>query len=300
MNILLFIERGVHVSVKKVSMAVFIVGSLVAIFGGVFPVNDNFKLITLLSLGFLVGLLNISDHQQKDFLIASTAFLFSGWLLTSNVLPSNFYILGNIIDVISNFMIFVIPAVIAISLKMVFAYSSESDKTLAVEMSSPEDRHVMENIWDVVVLAAVAFVFVILILQIPFFELNDTYPGIYSALDSLDLFIVGIFVIDLIVIFRNSKSIREFLLRNWLDILAVLPIVSFLKISRAFKIVKIFSKAEKGVKAGSKVMKINRGAKFFSEESGFNKLLDNSPKKTVKSAKKKKSPKSKSSKKSKK
>jgi hypothetical protein len=183
-------------------------------------------------------------------------------------------------------MIFVIPGVVTISLKMIFASLSESDKTIMVEFPSADERHYLENIWDVIVLIAVACVFVILILQMPVFDIEQAFPGITSILDNFDLFIVGIFIIDLVVIFRQSKSVKDFLVHNWLDLIAVVPIVNFLKIARAVKIIKIFSRAEKSVKASSKLLKANRGAKFFSESSGFNRMISSETKKSKTSKKK--------------
>ncbi|MFW5852906.1 MAG: ion transporter, partial [Nanoarchaeota archaeon] len=192
--------------------------------------------------------------------------------------------LQGIFLMLQNLMIFITPAAVVISLKIVFEYASESDKNLEWEMPSPKDRHYGENLWDMIVFVSVAFVLVILVLE-SFFNL-EPYPGLVSLLTFIDYMIVGIFVIDLFVIYNKVRNVKLFLMRNWIDILAVIPFGSVFRLTklvRVVRIMRVFSGAQKA-------SKVNRISKFFSDDSGFNKLLvrdkNDSGKKSKKSGKK--------------
>jgi hypothetical protein len=108
-----------------------------------------------------------------------------------------------------------------------------------------------------------------------FFDLA-IYPGLQEGLQAMDFIIMGVFFADLIVIFKNTKSFSLFLRKNWIDIVAVLPLGTIFKaakVVRAVRIVKMFSKAEKAAKGTTKLFKVNRGFKIFSKDSGFNKIM---------------------------
>ncbi len=256
-------------------MIFFIIGALISVFSGAFEVMgglENVKLAFLLLLGLLVGLVNISDKEQINFLVASVAFLFSSYILMEFA-PHRIYLLNGLFVMLENFMIFIAPAAIVIALKLIFEYGSESNKEFMLELPSPHERHFLANLWDMILFVAVAFVFVILILE-NFFDLS-VYPTLRSLLMTLDYVILGVFVIDLVVIYRCQKNVLLFLRRNWLDIIAVLPLGSIFRLTklvRLVRIIRIFSRAEKAAK-------VNRVSKFFSGDSGFNRLLAPSKKK---------------------
>lgn len=272
-------------SFRKLSMIFFILGSLLSVFSGAFDVAEglgNIKVVTLLILGLLVGLLNISDKEHVNFLIAAIAFLFSTNLLMQ-LAPNRLVLLRGLFLMLQNFMIFIAPAAVVISLKLVIEYASESDKEFLFEVpKTAKKRHQLDIIWDVVVFIAVALVFVILILE-SFFNLTP-YPGLQQLLVVLDYLVLAVFVIDLVVIYRKQKSLKYFLIHNWLDIIAVIPFGSVFKVTkvvRLTRIIKTFGKVEKAAKA-------NRATKFFSGSSGFNNLLTPDKKKVSKKSSKKK------------
>jgi hypothetical protein len=277
-------------SFRKLSMIFFILGSLLSVFSGAFEVTEgleDIKVVTLLILGLLIGLLNISDREHVNFLVAAVAFLFSTNLLMS-LAPNSLMLLDGLFLMLQNFMIFIAPAAVVISLKLVFEYASESDKEFLFEVpKSAKKRHQLEVIWDIVVFVAVAFVFVILILE-SFFNLTP-YPGLQQLLVVLDWVVLGVFIIDLVVIFKKDKSFKKFIVHNWLDIVAVIPFGSVFRVTkvvRLARILKTFGKVEKATK-------MNRASKFFSGNSGFNNLLapgkqgKKSKKKSAKKARKK-------------
>lgn len=248
--------------IKKFSIIIFITGVLIAIFSGVFettPEMESLKIVILVILGSLVGLLNIAEEEQKNFLIASIAFLVSSSMIRE--LLDIRFLSDSLASMLMSLQTFIAPAVLVIALKEVFVYASESSKQFNADLPSLKERHFLDKIWDMVVFFSVALVIVILVLQSNLFKL-DSYPGLGAALINLDLVIMGIFLIDLIVIFRKSKSLSGFIKNNWIDIIAVLPLgplVKIVKVSRVIKILKLF--------------KANRGFKVFSKDSGFNKIM---------------------------
>jgi hypothetical protein len=262
-------------NLKKFSMIIFITGVLISVFSGSFDVLDEMQLVkmaVLMFLGIIVGMMNISEQQERDFLLASIAFIFGSQVITSTMNQHNF--LGNLSIMLDNLVIFIAPASVVIALKKIFTFGSESDMDLHLDMPKKEDKHFLEEIWDIILLMAVAVVFVILILE-SFFNVAE----IQTWLDITDLAITIIFVVDLIILFRKSSNFMEFIKLNWVDILAVIPLGSIFRIAkviRAVRIIKVLSrmqKATKVAKTSSAIAKSNRFLKFFSKNSGFNKYV---------------------------
>ena len=263
-------------SFKKVSMVFFIIGVLVSVFSGAFDVLEgleNTRLLLLVTLGVIVGLLNISKDEQMSFLLSSVAFLFSASILI-NVSPLGMRVLQGIFLMLYNLMVFIAPATLVISLKLVFEFASESKKDVVFEVPKHNERPHHENMWDIVVFVSVAFVIVVLILE-SFFNL-EPYPDLVAILAFFDYLVLAVFVVDLFVLYNKQKNIKLFFTKNWLDIVAVIPfgtVFRLTKLVRLVRIVKIFTRAQKATR-------VNRATKFFSDESGFNKLIspdDNQP-----------------------
>lgn len=274
-------------------MFIFIIGVLISVFSGSFEVVEDMQLVKfviLIFLGVVVGLLNVTEGEERDFLIASGVFIVSSSAIIN--LMQNFNLLSNLAIMLNNLMVFISPAAIVIALKIVFLFASESNMELKLDMPKQSDRDFWQEMWNSFLLLAVALVFVILILE-SFFEVSK----IQKYLDIADLLITVVFVIDLIVLFRKSDNLQHFMKRNWVDILAVIPLGSMFKLAkviRAVRIVKVLSRTQKITKASTSALKTNRFLKFFSKDSGFNKYVDDSPK-TVKNRNKKSSSKKKRS-----
>ena len=84
--------------------------------------------------------------------------------------------------------------------------------------------------------------------------------------DVLNLLILGVFVADLIIIFRASSSVKEFFKKHWLDILMTIPyfrIFRSLRVMRVFKLSKSVktARALKGLEAGQEIVDIGRTVK---------------------------------------
>ncbi len=263
-------KRGVFVKLKKLGMVLFIAGVLISLFSGVFEFVDGIqdaKIAFLVSLGALVGLLNISDKEQINFLISSGVFILASGVILQFA-PARILLFDGLFLILYNLNIFVAPATVVVSLKLVFEYMSEDDEDERSDLPSLDEKHHLEIAWDVVVLVAVALTLVVLILE-SFFDVSGQIELVKMMAFS-DYLVLMIFVIDAGFLFSKSDSIKTFFKKNWLDLIAIIPFNSLFRITkllRATRILRIFTRAQ-------------RSTKFFSNESGFNTLVKNSRKST--------------------
>jgi hypothetical protein len=246
--------------IKRLSMLLFIFGALIAILGGSFefiPKTETLIIITLVMLGVFIGLINISREEEYGFLLAGGVFILASGAITS--LLSKFLLLDIIGNILNNFIVLIAPACIVVSLRIVFEFASQS------EWSSENDfgikNHIKshfsekEKIWDVFVLLAISATLIILVLQL-FFRV-DQFQGL---LDAIDWVIILIFFIDLIVLYKQSKSTKEFLIRNWPDMIAIIPLGMIFRLTKLVRFVRIINYLSKA----QKIEKINRPMKLFS------------------------------------
>ena len=80
------------------------------------------------------------------------------------------------------------------------------------------------------------------------FYINHKIVEILLVLISL------IFVIELIIIFSQRKSLKDFFIKNWLDIILLIPIFRIFKVLRLTKALKL-----------SKIIKIYRKSRYFKK-----------------------------------
>ncbi len=255
---------------RKLGMALFVFGVLISLFSGVFDFIgglDEARIPVLVIVGSLVGLLNISDNERMSFLISSAAFIIASSVIV-DFSPGRILFLEGLFEIIYNLAVFVSAAAIVVSLKMVFEYLSEYDPKSDSELPSPSERKQVENVWDVIVFVAVAMVLVMLVLE-SFFDLTP-FPGLASMLQVTDYVIIMIFAVDLFFLYKKSEGTKEFFRTSWLDMIAVIPLSSafrLTKLVRGARIIRIFTRTHRAV------TRTNRSAKFFSDKSGFNKML---------------------------
>ncbi|MFP4111986.1 MAG: hypothetical protein ACLFPQ_03420 [Candidatus Woesearchaeota archaeon] len=280
-------------NLKKFSMLLFIIGVLISVFSGSFEIVQDMrvvKVVFLIFLGVIIGLLNVNEDQETDFLIACIAFIIGSQAIIS--VMQNLHLLNNLGIMLTNLMIFISPAAVIIGLKKIFMFASESDVDLRIDPPKKIEKNKLEQFWDIVLLVSISFVFIILILDSSFFDVSN----IREFIDTTDFVINIIFVIDLVVLYRKSRGFVDFLKINWIDVIAVIPLGSLFRVAkviRAVRIVKILSRGSKVsriAKVSSSTVKTNRFFKFFSNNSGFNKYVDydDSGKTSVKKAKDKK------------
>ncbi len=99
---------------EKVGGWSFIIGFVVAVLLGALNMTGGGTIGLLLVLGTIVGLLNVSDREIVPFLVACIALIITGSI--ASVVP--FAAVGR---VLSNVVVFVMPAAIIASLKAIVA-----------------------------------------------------------------------------------------------------------------------------------------------------------------------------------
>ena len=109
----------------KIGAWAFLIGIVVAVTLGVFSaqVNSSTKTIVLwllILLGILIGVLNITNKESKNFLFASLALVivsyFGGTVL--NIIP----VLGS---VLGSLLVLFVPTTIIVALKLVFEMAKD-------------------------------------------------------------------------------------------------------------------------------------------------------------------------------
>ncbi|MGC9310307.1 MAG: hypothetical protein ACP5E4_01130 [Candidatus Aenigmatarchaeota archaeon] len=102
--------------VEKIGQWSFIIGVVIAILAGLLGMTSPNVPVLLMVLGIIVGLLNISETEIYNFLIAAIALLLSGVARLEN-LP----VVGAIVGpILANITTFVAPAVVIVALKAIF------------------------------------------------------------------------------------------------------------------------------------------------------------------------------------
>lgn len=99
----------------------FIVGIIVAVIVPFIPVLNDAAIYLMVLLGIIVGLMNISAKEFNSFLIASVALMIAS-ATSAQTIASIWYPL---IRILGNILIFVAPAAIIVSLKVVYALAEK-------------------------------------------------------------------------------------------------------------------------------------------------------------------------------
>ncbi|MFW6220749.1 MAG: hypothetical protein ACOC3X_03665 [Nanoarchaeota archaeon] len=282
--------------IKKLSMFFFLLGSLLALFGGSFYLDDqlkNFLILLIIFTGLFVGFFNISVKQQKSFLLSSVVFIISLLVFKIFLVDELFFlynlkgILGNII---LNFVFLISAAAFIVSFKIILKSASQTDLELNFTKKETVKKEKSFNyMWNQIVLISVAFIFIIFVLKSFFLEfLNNNF---IILLNALDFFIWFIFLADLFFIYYKVGNFKLFLKTGWLDILATFPPImvfeTFFRFFKLFRAIKIL----RGIRILTKLPN-PKVVKFFSKESGFNEYVNSdltkSKRKTQKKNNKKK------------
>jgi len=274
---------------QKISQYFFILAAVISILDGAFKLDESMisaKLMFLVIAGVVVGVLRSQD-SEKDFLIAGIAVIFTGLIFTEFM--GDYLILGNFSSMILNFMLFLSTAVIVVGLEIIAEVLTKSSQETSAKKLLKQESNLTEEelhklafqkIWGTVILVAVALTFIILLAE-SFFDVSKFQSIIYV----LDISITILFLVDLIVLYNDSRNFHEFLKNNIFDIIASIPTVGVLrglKLIRAIKIIRLMR-----MERMLKLTKIYKTGKFFSEESYFN-VVNDSSKSSKKATKKSK------------
>ena len=101
----------------------FLVGALFAILTGIFSGYMSTPVIVsiLVVLGIIVGILNITVKETKEFLIATIALMLAG-AINLGIIP---YVGLLLRSILSNIVVFVVPAAVIVALKTIYNLAKE-------------------------------------------------------------------------------------------------------------------------------------------------------------------------------
>ena len=115
--------KNKKLEIHKVAHYTFFVGLLVAIVAGFFRtmVSPEVLVTTLVILGLIVGLFNLTTKETLPFLIASIALMLAG-IVNLGLIPGVGLYLRSIL---SNIVVFVVPGAIILGLKTIWKLASD-------------------------------------------------------------------------------------------------------------------------------------------------------------------------------
>lgn len=107
----------------RVAHYAFFVGLLIAIIAGLFRdlVGPEILVTTLVLLGLLVGLFNLTAKETTPFLVASIALMLAG-IVNLGLIPGVGLYLRSIL---SNIVVFVVPGAIIVGMKAIWNLASK-------------------------------------------------------------------------------------------------------------------------------------------------------------------------------
>lgn len=272
-------------NLQKISQYFFIIAAIITIFDGVFeltPEMANVKFIVLILSGLVVGVMR--RNQDDQFLISGIVFTIAGYVLIRLLQPH--MMLSGIEAMIIDFLIFIASAVFILSLeRVVLEVASPGQNGLSGqendfnELKHKAERDIetqtFEHIWGVIILFAVALTFISLLTQL-FFEAGP-FLTVFNYVDAL---ITIIFIADLLVLYLQSKNLKDFAKRHVVDIIAAIPAIGVLRVLKLVRALRIIKMVGKGAKMGQAV-KLYKTAKFFSDHSYFNMVEEAGSEKTT-------------------
>lgn len=111
------------VEIHRLAHYTFFVGIIVAILASFLRnlVSPQALITTLVLLGFVVGLFNLTAKETVPFLVAALALMLSG-IVNLSLIP---YLGPWLSSVLSNIVVFVVPGAIIVGLKTVWKLASD-------------------------------------------------------------------------------------------------------------------------------------------------------------------------------
>ncbi len=111
------------IELHRVAHYAFFVGLLIAIVAGFFRnlVGPEVLVTTLVILGLLVGLFNLTAKETTPFLIAAVALMLAG-IVNLGLIPGVGLYLRSIL---SNIVVFVVPGAIIVGMKAIWKLASQ-------------------------------------------------------------------------------------------------------------------------------------------------------------------------------
>ena len=118
-----FASKSKKTELHRIAHYAFFIGLLVAIVAGLFRdlIRPDVLVSTLVLLGFLVGLFNLTAKETLPFLIAAIALMLAG-IVNLGLIPGIGLYLRS---VLSNIVVFVVPGAILLGLKTIWRLASQ-------------------------------------------------------------------------------------------------------------------------------------------------------------------------------
>jgi hypothetical protein len=111
------------IEIHKIAHYTFFVGILIAIIAGLFRsfVRPEVLVTTLVILGFIVGLFNLTAKETQPFLLAAIALMLAG-IVNLGLIPG----IGPYLrSILSNIVVFVVPGAIIVGMKTIWHLASD-------------------------------------------------------------------------------------------------------------------------------------------------------------------------------
>ena len=111
------------VQLHKIAHYAFFIGLLFAVVAGLFRTSFSPQVLvtTLVVLGFIVGLFNLTVEETTPFLLASIALMLAG-IVNLGLIPG----VGTYLrSILSNVVVFVVPGAIIVGLKTVWKLAQD-------------------------------------------------------------------------------------------------------------------------------------------------------------------------------
>jgi len=117
------VARKGSLELHRVAHYTFFVGLLVSIVAGLFRnlLRPEVLVTTLVIMGFIVGLFNLTAKETQAFLVASIALMLAG-IVNLGLIPGVGLYLRSIL---SNIVVFVVPGAIIVGLKAIWKLASD-------------------------------------------------------------------------------------------------------------------------------------------------------------------------------
>jgi len=101
---------------RKLGSWAFIIGVILAVLAGLVPAMQTPTVTCILViLGLIVGIMNITERETVEFLVAAIALLIAG---SAGSLPALGFV---ILAVLENIVAFVAPAALVVAVKAIYA-----------------------------------------------------------------------------------------------------------------------------------------------------------------------------------
>jgi hypothetical protein len=250
---------------SRIGMYLFIVGALLSVVDSMFPPllasGQGIVYAVLIFTGIFAGLLNVTEDEEHHFLVSAVAFLVV--LIAFNQLFAGDSVVMSFSRFLRNGVAFVGSMALAIAIKVILEYGSDDNLVSAREDLEQRSKEIDDwslskpmRTWHLTLFVAVALTFLLILLNGPFYQMPAKFQPQIAFLEWL---IILVFILDVIVLYRQHRDKRFFWRDCWIDVLAAVPVWG---VFGALKAVRL-----------ARIARFTHSVKFFSEGSGMNTYL---------------------------